>query len=135
MPVRILLIAIGGGLGSIARYSLGKAWPDDHHTLPLTTLGINLLGSFLLGVLIVAVTETWTAHPNVRPFLGTGILGGFTTFSTFAVQAQSPSAGVAGLYVLLSVPGGIALAAAGMALMRRVKPRQRRVLDLDPDLP
>lgn len=142
MPVRILLIAIGGGLGSIARYSLGKAWPDSNHPLPLTTLGINLLGSFLLGILVVAVTEVWTdAHPNVRPFLGTGILGGFTTFSTFAVQEQNLSAGHALSYLVLSEAGGILLAAAGMLLMRALNPRRHIVptnmqeTTIDPDLP
>lgn len=142
MPVRILLVALGGGLGSIARYSLGKAWPDSQHTLPLTTLGINLLGSFLLGMLVVAVTEIWSgAHPNLRPFLGTGILGGFTTFSTFAVQEQNLSAVPAAAYLAASVGGGIVLAGAGMVLIRVLNPRRHLVTadqvatTFDPDLP
>ena len=135
MPVRILLIAIGGGLGSSARYGLGRAWPDAGHTIPLTTLGINLLGSFLLGVLVVAVTETWSAPQLMRPFLGTGVLGGFTTFSTFAVQTHELPAADALLYLALSVIGGLVLALAGMSLLRRIKPSSRRVVDLDPDLP
>lgn len=142
MPVRVLLIALGGGLGSITRYSLGKAWPDDQHTLPLTTLGINLLGSFLLGLLVVGVTEVWSdAHPNIRPFLGTGLLGGFTTFSTFAVQDQNLPGPDAAAYLVLSVAGGVLLAAAGMALLRALIPQRHpapatmRDTTMDPDLP
>ena len=135
MPARVLLIAIGGGLGSIARYGLGNAWPDAGHTLPFTTLGINLLGSFLLGALVVAVTETWAAPELLRPFLGTGVLGGFTTFSTLAVQTQDLPAADAVLYLGTSVVGGLLLSLAGMTLLRQFKPDHRRVVELDPDLP
>lgn len=135
MPVRLVLIAIGGGLGSIARFYAGEQWPDEQHAIPLTTLAINLLGSFLLGLLIVAVTETWPAHPLVRPFLGTGVLGGFTTFSTFAVQTRSLSGPIAIAYLALSLAGGIGLALAGVALMRQVIPRRQQVVVLDPDQP
>ncbi|HEX2902031.1 MAG TPA: CrcB family protein [Jatrophihabitans sp.] len=135
MPLRVLLIAVGGGLGSIARYALGRIWPDGAHRLPQTTLGINLLGAFLLGMLVIAVTETWNAPDWLRPFLGTGILGGFTTFSTFAVQAQQLPVEPALTYLAASIVGGLLLATAGMAVMRRLAPRAIRFFDLDPDLP
>jgi CrcB protein len=118
---------------------LGVAWPDAHHQLPVTTLVINLTGSLLLGMLIVALTESWSAHPLLRPFLGTGVLGGYTTFSTFALQVRELSGGDATAYLLLSVVGGVLAAAAGMILMRRLKPattgRRDTVDVIDPDLP
>jgi len=136
MPVRILMIALGGGLGALARYALGRAWGGDHLAIPVTTLTINLLGSLLLGALVVAVTEVWHPHPNLRPFLGTGVLGGFTTFSTFAVQAQQLPAAQLWLYLALSLAGGVICAAGGMSLLRKLKPRRGPAVALiDPDLP
>jgi CrcB protein len=131
------VIAIGGATGSLARYGLGRAWPDPGHEIPWTTLSINLLGSLLLGMLVVAVSEVWQLHPLIRPLLGTGVLGGFTTFSTFAVQTQLLAAGPAIVYLLLSVLGGLLAAAAGMALLRQLSPRRPAdgVDPIDPDLP
>lgn len=134
----VAVIGLGGGLGSAARYGLGRAWPDAGHLLPWTTLAINLSGSLLLGMLVVAVTEIWSPHRLVRPLLGTGVLGGFTTFSTFAVQDRALSPRSATEYLLLSVLGAIMAAAAGMALMRRIAPRaavHEFVNPLDPELP
>lgn len=137
----LLVIALGGGLGSLARYGLGRAWPDAGHPLPWTTLAINLSGSLLLGMLVIAVTEIWRPHRLLRPLLGTGVLGGFTTFSTFAVQARGLAAAPAVGYLLLSVLGGLAAAAAGMAVVRRLAPAlattgPHGLIDpFDPDLP
>lgn len=130
------VIAVGGALGSLARYGLGHAWPDANHELPWTTLSINLLGSLLLGMLVVAVNEIWQPHPLTRPLLGTGVLGGFTTFSTFAVQTRTLAAGPAIAYLLLSVLGGLLAAAAGMTLLRQLIPRRPAagVEPIDPDL-
>ncbi len=131
------VIALGGALGSLARYGLGRAWPDAAHELPWTTLSINLLGSLLLGMLVVAVSELWQPHPLTRPLLGTGVLGGFTTFSTFAMQTRSLATGPAIAYLLLSVLGGLLAAAAGMALLRQLAPgRPATGIDpVDPELP
>ncbi len=140
-PLRwtVLVIAVGGGLGSLARYGLGQAWPDTGHWVPWTTLSINLAGSLLLGMLVVAVAEIWRPHPLVRPLLGTGVLGGFTTFSTFAVQTRALAAGPAAGYLVLSVGGGVLAAALGMWLARlphAVPALTHEPVDpLDPDLP
>jgi CrcB protein len=105
----LLLVALGGLLGSLGRYSLGVAHPGL-----VTTLAINVVGSFLLGLLVgLRPYGRWS-----RPFLGTGVLGGFTTFSTFAVQAVDASfstgiADVAGTLVL-----GIGAAAVGLRVAR-----------------
>ena len=81
-------ISVGGALGALARYGLGVAFPPGPTGFPWATFGINVVGSLLIGVLMVLVVEVWEAHPLVRPFLGVGILGGFTTFSTYAVDVQ-----------------------------------------------
>jgi CrcB protein len=82
------VVALGGALGAMARFGIGRAWPARPGTFPWATLGINIVGCALIGVLMVLITELWTPHPLVRPFAGTGILGGFTTFSTYAVDIQ-----------------------------------------------
>ncbi|MDT0446845.1 MULTISPECIES: fluoride efflux transporter CrcB [unclassified Streptomyces] len=81
-------VALGGGLGAAGRYGAGRLWPVPPHGFPWTTFGVNALGCALIGVLMVVVTEARTAHPLVRPFLGTGVLGGFTTFSTYALDVE-----------------------------------------------
>jgi CrcB protein len=135
----VLVIALGGGLGSLLRYGLSRGWPDAARSVPLTTLAINLAGSLLLGMLVVAVTEVWRPHPLARPLLGTGVLGGFTTFSTFALQEQALAAGPAAGYLAASVAGGVLAAATGMALLRRLAPTATGPHGLadpiDPDLP
>ncbi|QKW24087.1 CrcB family protein [Kitasatospora sp. NA04385] len=84
----LAVIAAGGALGACARYAAGLAWPVGPAAFPWTTLVVNAVGCAVIGVLLVTITEAWTAHPLVRPFLGTGVLGGFTTFSTYAVDVQ-----------------------------------------------
>jgi CrcB protein len=81
-------VAVGGMLGALARYYAGRAWHDSPAQFPWTTLGINVLGCGLIGVLMVLVTERGAVHPLWRPLLGTGVLGGFTTFSTYSVDLQ-----------------------------------------------
>nr|WP_199841194.1 fluoride efflux transporter CrcB [Amycolatopsis sp. AA4] len=83
------MIALGGGLGALARYGLAQALPAAPGGFPWATFWTNVAGCFLIGVLMVLVTEAWSAHRLVRPFLGVGILGGFTTFSTYAVEARN----------------------------------------------
>lgn len=81
-------MAVGGVVGSLSRYGAGRVWPTDKHEFPWTTLVINLAGCLLIGVLLVLVTERGGVNPLWRPLLGTGVLGGFTTFSTYAVDLQ-----------------------------------------------
>ncbi|WP_326938088.1 fluoride efflux transporter CrcB [Amycolatopsis cynarae] len=82
------VIALGGGFGALARYGLAQALPALPGQFPWATFVTNVLGCLLIGVLMVLITEVWTAHRLVRPFLGVGILGGFTTFSTYAVETR-----------------------------------------------
>ncbi|MGW1194289.1 fluoride efflux transporter CrcB [Streptomyces sp. NPDC002536] len=82
------VVSVGGAIGAVARYGAGLLWSTPSGAFPWTTLLINAAGCALIGVLLVTVSELGSAHRLVRPFLGTGVLGGFTTFSTYAVDAQ-----------------------------------------------
>lgn len=80
------VIALGGGLGALARYGLTPLMPTPPGRFPWATFITNVVGCLLIGVLMVFITEIWSPHRLVRPFLGVGVLGGFTTFSTYAVE-------------------------------------------------
>ncbi|GAA4908167.1 CrcB protein [Actinomycetospora succinea] len=120
----VAAVAAGGVLGALARAGVGLLVPVPPGGFPWGTLGINVLGSLLMGVLVVVVTEVRTAHPLVRPFLGTGVLGGFTTFSTFAVDAQTLLGGghraTAFAYLAATIVGAVGACALAMAVTRRV---------------
>ncbi|MDX3236883.1 CrcB family protein [Streptomyces sp. ME03-5709C] len=109
----VAVVALGGALGACARYGASLLWPTAPGAFPWTTFGVNALGCAVIGVFMVVITEMWSAHRLVRPFFGTGVLGGFTTFSTYAVDVhglvQGGHAG-AGLAYLAATPL-IALAA------------------------
>ncbi|MFJ5263274.1 fluoride efflux transporter CrcB [Streptomyces sp. NPDC088387] len=81
-------VAVGGGIGAAARYAAALQWPTPPGGFPWTTFWVNVAGCAVIGAFMVAVTEGRPAHPLLRPFFGTGVLGGFTTFSTYAVDIQ-----------------------------------------------
>jgi CrcB protein len=132
-------IGVGGGIGSIARDGLGEAFPAAGDQLPWSTLAANVSGALLLGLLIGSLAAAAAAgrvvSPLVRPFLGTGVLGGYTTFSTFAVQTRHLPLPSAAAYIGLSVAGGLAAAAAGARLGAAALGGPPPVLPVDPDLP
>lgn len=84
----LAVIAAGGAIGAAARYLIGQAWPTPTGGFPWATLVINVTGCALIGVLMVVVTHVLTRQRLLRPFLGTGVLGGFTTFSTYTLDIQ-----------------------------------------------
>ncbi|MFU8871524.1 FluC/FEX family fluoride channel [Micromonospora sp. SL4-19] len=87
-PAAVLAaIAAGGVLGALARAGLQASFPHPPTGFPWATFGINVAGSLLIGVLMAVITAR-PAGPLVRPFLGVGVLGGFTTFSTYAVEVH-----------------------------------------------
>jgi CrcB protein len=110
----VVLVAAGGLLGTLARYGL-SVWAASLWTI----VAVNLAGSFALG-LLVHVGAGWPGE--VRTALGVGVLGGFTTYSTFAVQtvleADGGRPGRAAAYLLATVVGGLAAAVAGYVLGR-----------------
>lgn len=112
------VVALGGMIGASARYGAALLWPVAPGHFPWTTLGVNALGCAVIGVFMVMITEVWAPHRLVRPFFGTGVLGGFTTFSTYAVDLREqlghghPAAAAA--YLLVSLVGGILAVALGL---------------------
>lgn len=82
----VVAVALGGAIGAVARWALGEWFPDGGG-FPWTTFMINVVGSFLLALLPAAAVVL--AHPRWPVFLGTGVLGGFTTLSTYAEQGRS----------------------------------------------
>lgn len=114
-PYTVGLVALGGALGASARYGLSLWFPDVGSGFPWTTFAINVVGSFLLAML-PALTVVRRNH-HLPAFLGTGILGGFTTLSAYSEQARglvaAGSVGLAGTYVigtLLACLGAVAVA-------------------------
>lgn len=80
----LLVVAAGGAIGALSRYGVGLLLPTTRGHFPYGTFLINVLGCALIGVLMVLVGEVYPNRPLIRPFFGTGILGGFTTFSTYS---------------------------------------------------
>ncbi len=118
-----LLAAIGGAVGALARWGLSEALPSPGGW-PLATLLVNLTGCFLLGALLGIVGGRSPEPAWARPFLGVGVLGGYTTYSTFAVElvvlVDGDALGVAVGYLLLSVVGAVVAVATGAVTGRRV---------------
>ena len=84
----VAVVALGGAIGGCARYGASLMWTTVPGSFPWTTLLVNGVGCAVIGVFMVVITDVWAAHRLVRPFFGTGVLGGFTTFSTYAVDIQ-----------------------------------------------
>jgi fluoride exporter len=112
-----LLAALGGVLGALARWAVATALPHSPGGWPWATLLVNLTGCLLLGVLTAVVARRLPEAAWPGPFLAVGVLGGFTTYSAFAVEVvQQVDAGAALLaagYVLTSVLGGIVAVVLG----------------------
>jgi fluoride exporter len=117
-------VAVGGIVGAEARYGLGVALPHDPDRWPWSTLLVNASGCLLIGVLLVVLLELTRPHPLLRPLLGVGVLGGYTTFSTYAVDvlalAQAGRPALAVGYFLLTPVLALAAVAAGATATRAV---------------
>ncbi len=115
-------VAVGGALGSLARYGLALALPTATGAFPLATFLTNVAGGLAIGVLVVALTELSIPHRLLRPFLVTGILGGFTTFSTYAVDVEHLLAagrvGTALAYLIGTLASALAATWLGITLTR-----------------
>ena len=131
LPV-VAVISAGGVVGALARYGLSSAWPHPAGGFPWATWVINVSGSLFIGVLMMIVTEVVTGRRLLRPFLGVGVLGGYTTFSTYVVDVQraaaagAPTVGLAYLAVtllgaLLAVWAGVTVAGVLVRWRRRVR--------------
>jgi len=107
----LLVIACGGAAGSLARWALGEALPHPPNGFPWATFTENLAGGFVLGALMVWLTAVRPASRYLRPFLAVGLLGGFTTFSTYMVDTRGllvvGRPGLAAAYLVGTVVGGL----------------------------
>ena len=116
----VFQVALGGAIGAAARYGLGVALFRPSAGFPIGVLAANILGSFLMGALVVYLGQKSGGQWNA--FLMTGILGGFTTFSAFSLEAytlfERGDAGQAALYVGLSVILSLTALVLGVVLMR-----------------
>lgn len=116
-----LLVAAGGALGSVGRFAVATWMVRMAGTgFPWGTLTVNLIGSFVAGLLLVWFDGRGESAQWLRAFVLIGVLGGFTTWSTFAVEAlllgRGPAPGWAGVYVMVSLVGGLLLVFAGLRL-------------------
>lgn len=111
-------VSAGGVLGALGRYGAAVLWPGS----VWTAFGVNVLGCALIGVLMVLVGEQGRGHALVRPFLGVGVLGGFTTFSTYAADVarllERGEALTATAYAAGTLAGALGAVWAGVAVTR-----------------
>jgi CrcB protein len=124
------VIAVGGGLGALARYGIELLLPAAPGGFPWGTFLINIAGCALIGVLMVLVTDVVPGLPLLRPFVGVGVLGGFTTFSTYANEIRGllrpGSLPVAVVYLAGTLGCALLAVLAGMALAGAVFARRSR---------
>jgi fluoride exporter len=127
LPV-VLAVAGGGALGGCARYGIERLLPTGTADFPWPTFLANVVGSFCLALLLVLILDVWPPTRYVRPFLAVGLLGSFTTFSTWMVEFDqllthgAPT--VAAAYLATSVLAGVAAASLGLVIGRGVAARR-----------
>ena len=122
-----LHVALGGAIGSVLRYQLGRAmthWlgPQAVTAFPWATLAVNLIGSLAMGLLAGWLARHGEGGEPLRLFIGVGLLGGFTTFSAFSLElmvlAERGQAGQAFVYAAVSVLAGLSALYVGLIAMR-----------------
>ncbi len=120
----VAVISAGGVIGALCRYQVGRTWPVPPAGFPWSTLMVNVSGCLLIGVLLTVLADRPGAHPLIRPFLATGVLGGYTTFSAYTVDlhrlATTGHPGTAALYLAGTLAAALAATAFGVRLGRRV---------------
>ena len=116
-----LIVALGGGIGACLRYLFGLIPFKEPYAFPVKTLVINLIGCFVIGLIAALAVKNTSLSPKTVLFIKTGLCGGFTTFSTFALETETliktGHIGIAVLYVALSVVVGVGLAFAGQVVV------------------
>ena len=116
-----LVVALGGGIGACLRYLIGLIPLKEPFVFPVKTLVINLLGCFVIGLVASLAVKNSSLSSKLVLFIKTGFCGGFTTFSTFALETETliktGQSGLAILYVALSVVAGVGLAFAGQVIV------------------
>ncbi|GAB3439964.1 CrcB family protein [Phycicoccus ginsengisoli] len=127
-PALVGVVALGGLTGSLGRYAVGLALPHAPGGWPWGTFLVNVTGSFAMGVLVVWVLSMDRPHPWLRPFLGVGVLGGWTTFSSFALDVHVLSGagqgGRAAAYLVASFVVGLVAVGLGISAGERLLGRR-----------
>ncbi len=123
-------VAAGGGIGSVARYLLSAAFPAGHG-FPSAVFAINVSGCFVLGLLMVYLLDVWPPRRFLRPFLAVGLVGGYTTFSTYAGGVMTLLTGhapaLADAYALSSILAALVAVWCGMKAARTASTRPARI--------
>lgn len=126
----LAVISLGGAIGSLARFGLSELLPAPASGFPWAIFLVNVSGCLLIGLLMVLVTEVWTGRRLIRPFLGVGVLGGYTTFSTYVVDIQRlvnhDAAGTALAYLAGTALAALAAVWVGLMVGRAAVRRTRR---------
>jgi len=126
MITHYIVVGLGGALGSIFRVALSTILPSSVMGIPLQIMMINLLGCFTIGILSELINLHWSAADNIKYFLIPGFLGGFTTFSSFALEFGSlfekDKFMLAFTYVILSVVLGLSMFFVGVKLIKICMP-------------
>ncbi|MGI8681099.1 MAG: fluoride efflux transporter FluC [Mycobacteriales bacterium] len=135
LEARILVVIFAGGVGGgLARYVVTQAWPTPTHAFPWATFVVNTAGAFALALLLVVLVEVWAPHRYVRPLLGTGFLGAFTTFSGVTVAADQLAAHgharTALIYLGATVLAALGAASFGLLLGRVIGATRHRHRDV-----
>ena len=116
----ILAVGLGGFIGSILRYLIGLIQISEVCIFPIKTFAINIIGCILIGIISVWISKQ-TVNPQLILLLKVGICGGFTTFSTFALETETliktGHIGLAVLYVALSLVVGVGLVFVGKVIV------------------
>jgi len=120
-----LSVAMGGAIGAVGRYYLMSLLGNLlGHGFPYGTIAVNLIGGFLLGVLIETSALVWSPSEEMRALIVVGLLGSFTTFSTFSLDIYSlftrGNFTLGGLYIVVSVIASVAALIIGMSLLRLI---------------
>lgn len=122
-----LLVAAGGALGSWLRFCVGRAWlaaigPSRAGAFPWATLSVNVVGSMAMGLLVGGLARSGPTDEALRMLLAVGLLGGFTTFSSFSLEVvsliQRAQPGLAALYMATSLGAGLVGLWLGLQMMR-----------------
>jgi CrcB protein len=133
----LVAVAVGGALGTMARYELALAEPVGSGRFPWATFGANVAGSLVLGIAVVVWADPRAASRVARAFVAVGICGGLTTFSTWMVESvlltRDRDGGLAAVYLVVSLAVGFAAVALGVAGTRRVLHRPAFAFDPEQD--
>lgn len=123
-------ISTGGVVGALARYGLTEVLPHPPGGFGWATFGINVSGCLLIGVLMVLSDQVWSRRRLLRPFLGVGVLGGYTSFSAYVLHIQHATAagatGTALLYLAATMLGALVAVWAGATLTSQPLRRRAR---------